>query len=616
MRSGFLRVGRSVQQFAAAQKFGGASARSFATRHAPAFGRSGKLHPLLVPENKKAELKSEAIQLPEIVLSDRQLNDIELLLNGGLTPLGGFMTQKEYTSVVENWRLPDGLLWPVPVCLEVNEQQLKGLGDSNSVALKDKEGNIIAVLDISDIYQPNKEKEAREVWGGDPEHPAVHYLFRHAGTHNIGGKLRGLQLPPHYDHRDLRRTPEEVRAYFDQHGWNKVVAFQTRNPLHRAHFELTLRAMDATKSKLLLHPVVGMTKPGDIDHHTRVKCYRRIMNRYPKNSALLSALPLAMRMGGPREATWHAIIRQNYGATHFILGRDHAGPGSNSKGVDFYGPYEARDAALARQKELQIQLVPFEMMVYVPSEMKYYAVNEVPKDVKQMKLSGTEVRRRLQTGEEIPEWFSFPEVVEILRWAHPPRAKQGYCVFFTGLSGSGKTTIANALMERLMEIDKRSVCMLDGDHVRQMLSSELTFSKEHRNLNIKRIGYVASEVVKPGGVAIAAPIAPYAESRAFARAAVEKFGAFVEVFVSTSIDECKRRDRKGLYAKAAKGLLKGMTGVDDPYETPLKAEIVIDAEKVAVVKAVDMIVHFLEDHGYLKIDDTYKEAAYKPEQQE
>eukprot|EP00456_Euglypha_rotunda_P031240 TRINITY_DN2433_c0_g1_i18.p1 TRINITY_DN2433_c0_g1~~TRINITY_DN2433_c0_g1_i18.p1 ORF type:complete len:367 (+),score=67.50 TRINITY_DN2433_c0_g1_i18:128-1102(+) len=324
------------------------------------------------------------------------------------------------------------------------------------------------------------------------------------------------------------------------------------------------------------------------------------MHRY-EDTALLSALPLAMRMGGPREAVWHAIIRQNHGATHFIIGRDHAGPGANSKGKDFYGPFEARDKALEFQKELAIKLCPYDMMVYLPEDKKYYPSADVPKGAKVMKLSGTEVRRRLQTGEEIPEWFSFPEVVEILRWAHPPRAKQGFCVFFTGFSGSGKTTIANALVERLMELDKRSICMLDGDHVRQMLSSELTFSTEHRNLNIKRIGWVASEVVRPGGAVIAAPIAPYRNSRRFAREQVERFGGFVEVWISTSIEVCGRRDRKGLYEKAKKGLLKGLTGVDDPYESPEKPELTIDTEKTDIHTAVETIIRYLESQGYIQI---------------
>jgi sulfate adenylyltransferase len=491
----------------------------------------------------------------------------------------------------------------MPVTLDLPTDKARKLQEKGvkSITLKDKEGNIIAVLDVEDFYTPDKELEAQQVFGGDEEHPAIVYLRRFAGSTYVGGRIRGLQLPPHYDHLDIRRTPQEVRNWFEQHEWGNVVAFQTRNPLHRAHFELTVRACADVQGKLLLHPVVGMTKPGDIDHHTRVKCYRKIMHRYETNSALLSALPLAMRMGGPREAVWHAIIRKNYGATHFIIGRDHAGPGSNSKGKDFYGPFEARDKALEFQKDLGITLLPFDMMVYVPDDKKYYPVADVPKGVKVLKLSGTEVRRRLQTGEDIPEWFSYPEVVEILRVAHPPRNNQGFCVFFTGFSGSGKTTVANALIERLMEVDKRTVCLLDGDHVRQMLSSELTFSREHRELNIKRIGYVASEVVRPGGTVVAAPIAPYTASRRFARDIVAKHGGFIEVWISTSIEECIRRDRKGLYAQAKAGRLQGMTGINDPYEKPEHPEITIDTEKTDVHSAVEIIVRYLEQEGYIEL---------------
>lgn len=561
------------------------------------------MKPLLRSNVDPLEFKEEAVKLPQHVLTDRQLCDIELLLNGGFTPLNGFMTQKEYDSVVETMRLPDGKLFPMPITLDLQEDAAKALqtSDQSSLTLVDMEGNVIGILDVQDVYQPDKQKEAQEVFGGDPEHPAIDYLHRKAGNFYAGGALRGLQLPPHYDHRDIRRTPAETRQYFADRGWDKVVAFQTRNPLHRAHFELTRRAMEDTGAKLLLHPVVGLTKPGDIGHHTRVRCYRKIMHRYPKGEALLSALPLAMRMAGPREAVWHAIIRKNYGATHFIVGRDHAGPGSNSKGQDFYGPYDARDMAVQFGDELGMNLCSFEMMVFQPDDQKYYPVDQVPKGKKVLKLSGTEVRRRLQTGEEIPEWFSYPEVVQILRKAHPPRSEQGFCVFFTGLSGSGKSTVANALIERLMEVDKRTMCMLDGDHVRQMLSKGLTFSMEDRNLNIMRIGYVASEVVKPGGTAVAAPIAPFAASRRYAREQVEKYGGFVEVHISTSVEECKRRDRKGLYKKAEMGLLKGLTGVDDPYEVPEQPELTIDTEKTSVLEAVDLIVKYLEQEGYIQL---------------
>eukprot|EP00808_Paulinella_micropora_P013710 g31995.t1 len=607
---------RVAPRLQATRPLAGASSRFSRSFVTPCHG-GGPLKPLLVATNPQ-EFKEEAIHLPTHTLTDRQLCDIELLLNGGFTPLNGFMTKKEYDSVVDTMRMPDGKLFPLPITLDISAEQAKAFEQSkkNKITLLDMEGNVIAILDVQDLWQPDKAKEAQKVFGGDPEHPAVDYLHRIAGTHYVGGHVRGLQLPPHYDHRDIRRTPAEVRKYFQDNGWKKVVAFQTRNPLHRAHFELTRRAMIDEKAKLLLHPVVGLTKPGDIGHHTRVRCYRQIMHRYPKGEALLSALPLAMRMAGPREAVWHAIVRKNYGATHFIVGRDHAGPGSNSKGEDFYPPYDARDMAVQFGDELGIKMCSFEMMVYLPDEQKYHPVDKVPKGKTVNKLSGTEVRRRLQTGEEIPEWFSFPEVVKILRMAHPPRAKQGFCVFFTGFSGSGKSTVANALIERLMahacnvanalierlmEIDSRTMCMLDGDHVRQMLSKGLGFSVEDRNLNIKRIGYVASEVVKPGGTAIAAPIAPFASSRRWAREQVEKYGGFVEVHISTSIEECARRDRKGLYKKAKLGLLKGLTGVDDPYEVPEKPELTIDTEKTSVLEAVDMIVKYLELNGYITL---------------
>ena len=403
-------------------------------------------------------------------------------------------------------------------------------------------------------------------------------------------------------------TPQQTRAYFAEHGWPRVTAFQTRNPLHRAHFELTLRACQTTSSHLLLHPVVGMTKPGDIDHHTRVKCYRAIMPMYPPGHALLAALPLAMRMGGPREAIWHGVIRQNYGASHFIIGRDHAGPGANSAGRDFYSPYAARDEAMKHQSELAIELLPFEQMVYVPAKQIYLGVKEVSKDDKTENLSGTEVRRRLHSGAEIPSWFSFPSVVSILRTAHPPHLKQGYCVFFTGLSGSGKSTIANALLDHLMSIDARPTVLLDGDHVRQLLSSELGFSTAHRNLNIQRIGFVASLCVRSGGAVIAAPIAPYEKARQWARDSVAAHGGFVEVYVSTSIGVCEKRDRKGLYEKARKGLLKQFTGIDDPYEVPKQPEVTI-TETDSVQKAVDKIVAYLRQRGFIKEDDQTAHVA-------
>lgn len=593
-------LSRFTQRFSL---LGRAQVRTFATQP-----HGGTLVNCLYTGDAKSNLIAESNGLPDIVLSKRQMCDIELIMNGGFSPLDGFMSMQDYDSVCSDMRLKNGFLFPMPITFDINDEQRKLIESSGatSVTLRDWEGNAIAVLDVGDMWQPDKLKEARLVFGGDLEHPAIDYLLREAGNTYVGGKVRGIQLPPSYDYKDLRKTPAETRALFEERGWDKVVAFQTRNPMHRAHFELTQMALEQDPDlKLMVHPVVGQTKPGDIDHHTRVKCYKRIMPRYAKGRADLVALPLAMRMGGPREAVWHTIIRKNYGATHFIVGRDHAGPGSNSNGRDFYGPYEARDFAVKCGEELDMKMLSFEMMVFSPDENKYYPVNEVPSGLRTLKLSGTEVRRRLKTGEDIPSWFSYPEVVEILRVAHPPRHKQGFCVFMTGLSGSGKTTVANALQEKLMEIQDRSVTMLDGDHVRQLLSKGLTFSREDRLLNIKRIGYVASEVVKAGGIVLACPIAPHEESRVWARQAVQKTGGgFLMTHIATSFEDCEKRDRKGLYKKARQGLLKGLTGLDDPYEVPEQVELIIDCgeDKTSVADAVQKIIDHLTNEFYLKGD--------------
>lgn len=525
-------------------------------------------------------------------------------MNGAFSPLEGFMTKRTYDSVVNDMHLPDGTIFPIPITLDITEEQASHIEKEkhSHILLRDGEYNPIAVLNVEDIWRPNKTLEAEAVFGGDPEHPAISYLNRFAHNVYIGGKLYGFQLPPHYDYEDLRRTPQQVRDMFKHRQWNKVVAFQTRNPMHRAHFELTKLALDKDPSMhLLVHPVVGMTKPGDIDHHTRVKCYREIMPKYPKNRADLVVFPLAMRMGGPREAVWHCIIRKNFGLTHFILGRDHAGPGSNSAGKDFYSPYEARDAAIKHQKELGINLLTFENMVFSPEDDRYYQENAVPKGKKTLKLSGTEVRKRLRTGEEIPEWFSFKEVVSILRQAHPPRHKQGFVIFFTGLSGSGKSTIANALREKLMEIQDRRVAMLDGDHVRKLLSSELTFSKDHRNLNIKRIGYISSMISNTGGIVIACPIAPYKESREYSRHVCSEVGGYCEVYCSTPVSTCEQRDRKGLYLKAKEGKLPHFTGVSDPYEVPEKPEVEFDTTSVSIEDACNNIISWLDKEGYIHL---------------
>jgi sulfate adenylyltransferase len=528
------------------------------------------------------------------------LCDIELLLNGAFSPLDGFMNRADYDSVCKDMRLANGTLFPLPITLDVSEADAANLKRGTSVTLVDAEGDQIAILDVGDVWRPDLRREAEQVFGTtETGHSGAAYLVEQSLPVYVGGKLRGLQLPAHYDYVGQRHTPAEMRAKFTADGWDRVVAFQTRNPMHRAHLELTVRAAESERCKILIHPVVGMTKPGDVDHHTRVKCYKAVMPSYPAGLAQMSLLNLAMRMGGPREAVLHAIIRKNYGATHFIIGRDHAGPGDNAAGKPFYGPYDAQELVAKFEKELVIKCVLFQAMLYVPSHDKYYPVDQLPAGEKTLNISGTELRRRLRSGEEIPNWFSYERVVKILRASVPSKSQQGLTLFFTGLSGSGKSTVANALLYRLLEETSRPISLLDGDHVRVMLSSELGFSKEHRDLNIKRIGYVASLIAHARGIAICAPIAPYTAVRRHVRQVNEAEGGFVEIYISTSLAECERRDRKGLYAKARAGKLKGMTGIDDPYEAPTNAEIVIDTEKTSVGAAVEQIVQYLRKAGFL-----------------
>jgi sulfate adenylyltransferase len=497
-------------------------------------------------------------------------------------------------------RLADGSLWPMPITLDVSEDFAAKVEPGQDIALRDAEGVILAILSVSDKYMPNKAREAQMVYGADDvAHPAVNYLHHVAGPIYLGGAITGIQPPVHYDFRARRDTPNELRAYFRKLGWRRIVAFQTRNPLHRAHQELTFRAAKEAQANLLIHPVVGMTKPGDVDHFTRVRCYEAVLDKYPSSTTTMSLLNLAMRMAGPREAVWHGLIRKNHGCTHFIVGRDHAGPGKNSQGVDFYGPYDAQDLFRAHEAEIGLEMVDFKHMVYVQERAQYYPANEVPEGDTVLDISGTELRRRLREGLEIPEWFSFPEVVKELRRTSPPRSQQGFTVFFTGLSGSGKSTIANAIMVKLMEQGGRPVTLLDGDVVRKHLSSELGFSKEHRDINIRRIGYVASEITKNGGIAICAPIAPYTATRRAVREMIESFGAFIEVHVATSLEECERRDRKGLYKLAREGKIKEFTGISDPYEAPTTAELVVDTEGMDVDYCAQQVLLKLESLGLI-----------------
>lgn len=555
---------------------------------------------LYVNADSAQKLKADAGDMLSWDLSARQLCDLELLMNGGFYPLKGFLTQADYDGVVDNMRLTSGDLWPMPITLDVSQDFADKIEPGTDIALRDQEGVILAILSVTDKWSPDKKREAEKVFGADDlAHPAVNYLHNVAGPVYLGGPITGIQPPTHYDFRARRDTPNELRAFFRKMGWRRIVAFQTRNPLHRAHQELTFRAAREAQANLLIHPVVGMTKPGDVDHFTRVRCYEAVLDKYPQATTHLSLLNLAMRMAGPREAVWHGIIRRNHGLTHMIVGRDHAGPGKNSQGQDFYEPYAAQELFREHQADIGVEMVDFKQMVYVQERAQYEPRDEVEEGATILDISGTELRRRLREGLDIPEWFSFPEVVTQLRRTSPPRDKQGFTVFFTGLSGSGKSTIANALMVKLMEMGGRPVTLLDGDVVRKHLSSELGFSKEHRDINIKRIGYVASEITKNGGIAICAPIAPYTATRRAVREMVEAFGAFIEVHVATSVEECERRDRKGLYKLAREGKIKEFTGISDPYEIPENPELRVQTEGVDVDYAAQQVLLKLEQMGLI-----------------
>lgn len=577
-----------------------ASFPSNSTRLIPPHG--GNLTEMIVSADRRAEIQNDSQNWPSWDLTPRQLCDLELLLNGGFSPLQGFMGRPDYESVCNSMRLTNGILWPMPITLDITEELARRLRPGSTVALRDAEGVLLAALHVDETWKPSRECEAKAVLGTtNREHPGVAYLLDRANPWYLAGTLEGIQLPAHYDFHHLRLTPAELRSEFSRLGWTRIVAFQTRNPMHRAHLELTLRAARSVGANLLIHPSVGMTNPGDVDHYTRVRCYQALLPHYPENSARLALLPLAMRMGGPREAVWHAIIRKNYGCTHFIVGRDHAGPESTSDGKLFYGPYDAQSLLREHQEELGVHMVAFKMMVYVKNRDQYMPEDEVAPEAKVANISGTELRRLLAEGREIPEWLTFPFLAKELKRTYRPRHAQGLTIFFTGLPGAGKSTIANVLLVKFLEMGGRPVTLLDGDIVRKHLSSELGFSKEHRDLNIRRIGFVASEITKNGGIAICAPIAPYDSVRKEVRAMVERSGGFLLVHVATPLEVCEQRDRKGLYAKARAGSLPHFTGISDPYEAPDDAEFVIDTRRMNPEQAAQEIVDYLGREGYILI---------------
>lgn len=526
-----------------------------------------------------------------LTLSLKQQCDLEMISNGAFSPLSTFNNQKDYEEILLNNKLSNGLVWPIPIVLDVPDQFLKSLDKNEYISLRNAEGFLLAILKVNEFWAPDKKEEANSVFkSNDPNHPGVDYLFNHTNNNYISGELVPIQSNKYFDFTHLRKSPQEVRDFFRLNNWKDVIAFQTRNPMHRAHFELTKLAMDEHNSKLLIHPVIGISKPGDIDHFTRVKCYQHIIKYYPENSVELSLINLAMRMAGPKEAVWHAIIRKNYGCNRIIIGRDHAGPGVNAEGKPYYQPYDAQELIAQYQEELEIKMVPFKEMVFAKNKKTFLPLDKIEQDDPIEKLSGTQFKEFLQQRTEIPNWYSFPEVIHELRKRFPKLHNQGLTVFFTGLSGAGKSTLANAIMYKLMETEDRPITLLDGDIVRQHLSSELGFSKEDRDIHVKRIGYVASEITKHGGVAICAPIAPYSNTRKVVRNMIDEVGSFVEIHVATPLSVCEERDVKGLYKQARAGKILDFTGVSDPYEEPENPEITVDTSDITVEESSALIL--------------------------
>ena len=526
-----------------------------------------------------------------LTLSLKQQCDLEMISNGAFSPLSTFNNQKDYEEILLNNKLSNGLVWPIPIVLDVPDQFLQSLDKNECISLRNAEGFLLAILQVNEFWAPDKKEEANSVFkSNDPNHPGVDYLFNHTNNNYISGELVPIQSNKYFDFTHLRKSPQEVRDFFRLNNWKDVIAFQTRNPMHRAHFELTKLAMDEHNSKLLIHPVIGISKPGDIDHFTRVKCYQHIIKYYPENSVELSLINLAMRMAGPKEALWHAIIRKNYGCNRIIIGRDHAGPGVNAEGKPYYQPYDAQELIARYQEELEIKMVPFKEMVFAKNKKTFLPLDKIEQNDPIEKLSGTQFKELLQQRTEIPSWYSFPEVIHELRKRFPKLHNQGLTVFFTGLSGAGKSTLANAIMYKLMETEDRPITLLDGDIVRQHLSSELGFSKEDRDIHVKRIGYVASEITKHGGVAICAPIAPYSNTRKVVRNMIDEVGSFVEIHVATPLSVCEERDVKGLYKQARAGKILDFTGVSDPYEEPENPEITVDTSDITVEESSALIL--------------------------
>ena len=559
----------------------------------------GDLVNLNIDQTRAETLCREAIHFPSLDLNKRQLSDLELLLNGGFSPLRGFMNQADYNSTLNDMSLADGTFWPMPITLDIPDSVAQQLVPGSRLALRDPEGFMLAVITVEELWQPDRTMEAQALFNSvDPAHPGVAHLLKQKDQHAVSGRLEGLSFPLRHDYPTLHLTPEELRKYFAQRGWRRIIAFQTHQPLHRVQYEFMLRSAMAYEANLLIHPIIGNAEPDHPDYFTLIRCYQAIMPRFSSTTTALSLLPLYPRGSGLREVFWKAIVQRNYGCSHLIVGGEHMVNEGTRRGLDLFQEY-CLPANASKRNAVGIELIPFSRMVYVEERAQYLPLEEVPEGALSASLTDTELKHRLVEGLKVPEWFSFPEVLNELRIAYPARDKQGLTIFFTGLSGAGKSTLAKVLMTKLLEMGGRQVTLLDGDIMRKHLSSELGFSREHRDLNVRRIGFVASEITKNRGIAICAPIAPYHATRRDVRVMIEPLGGFFEIHVATPLHVCEGRDRKGLYAKARAGIVKEFTGISDPYETPKNPELVIDTTNISVEEAVQQILLKLQHDGYV-----------------
>ena len=553
----------------------------------------GQLLDQCVDAERAKALKAAALGFVSWDLRPRQQLDLELLLNGGFSPLNGFMTQAAYTSVLQDMTLEGNLMWPVPVTLDIDAATAEGLAVGDSLALRDAEGVMLAVMKVESLWTPDKQVEARALFGtDDPKHPGVEYLLSQTLPVYVGGRVEGLEMPFHHSFKHLYVTPAELRQQFKKYGWGNVVAFHAETPIHKSQYQMSVQASAELSANLLIHPVVDVE---DEEYYHRVRCYNAVLPHYPQQTTMLSLLPLSMRGAGVREILWHGIVRQNYGCTHMLVTPGYGEPAGTHRGVS--GPDWERLAN--HQDDVVLQFVPVEPLVYSHSQMSFVPVSSASEEDRRGAVTDQEFYRRLQNEHEIPAWFTFPEVLAELRKVYRPRSEQGFTLFFTGLSGAGKSTIARAVIAKLREVGGRPVTLLDGDIVRKHLSSELGFSREHRNINVRRIGYVASEITKNGGIAVCAPIAPYASIRREVRDMISPYGGFIEVYVSTPLDVCEARDRKGLYAKARAGIVKEFTGISDPYEPPEAPEISINTASISIEEAAQKVFLYLEKEHFI-----------------